>query len=245
MELYKQYIKSYWSIKEEKNTMKKYVLGFFILIGLLLFIPILNAADQNTEYIFNRVYDSTNEALKVTISGDANLSSVTADALYLNERTAPGTPPNGRGVFYVKSADSKPYYKTDGGIEYNMLSADETSNLRQSVINLIIGNGTDAITQQIMSADIAIPYSGTISKWEVKGNTIGALTMDVLKAVYGGAFTTIAGTEKPSLISQAWNTDTSLTTWTTAVNAGDWLKISLDSVTTLKQATISIYITKS
>jgi hypothetical protein len=44
----------------------------------------------------------------------------------MKEITAPATPDSGYGYLYVKSADSKLYFKNDGGTEYNLTSEEVT-----------------------------------------------------------------------------------------------------------------------
>jgi hypothetical protein len=55
---------------------------------------------------------------------------------------------------------------------------------------------------------------------------------------------TITGTEKPTLSSQQINSDLTLTSWTTGVNAGDVIAFNVDSVSTITRVNLSIYITK-
>jgi hypothetical protein len=94
---------------------------------------------------------------------------------------------------------------------------------------------------------ITIPYNGTITGWQVIGDITGNCVFDVWKSAAGVIPTvsnTIAGTEKPTLSSQQINSDLALTTWTTAVSAGDIVGIVLDSASTLNQAWLTVFITK-
>ena len=94
---------------------------------------------------------------------------------------------------------------------------------------------------------ITIPYNGTITGWQVIGDVTGNCVFDVWKSASGVIPTvanTIAGTEKPSLTAQQINSDLALTTWTTAVSAGDIVGIVLDSASVLSQAWLTVFITK-
>jgi len=94
---------------------------------------------------------------------------------------------------------------------------------------------------------ITIPYSGTITGWQVVGDVSGSCVLDVWKASAGVIPTianTITGTEKPTLTAQQINSDTNLTTWTTTVNSGDIIAIVLDSASTLSRAWLTVFITK-
>jgi len=89
--------------------------------------------------------------------------------------------------------------------------------------------------------------AGTIDQWSVVADAAGSAVVDVWKAA--GAIPTvadtIAGTEKPTLTAQQLNSDTSLTTWTTTVAAGDVFGFSIDSVTTCTRLTVEVRIQES
>lgn len=94
---------------------------------------------------------------------------------------------------------------------------------------------------------ITIPYNGTITGWQVIGDISGSCTFDVWKQSAGVIPTianSIVGTEKPSLLAQQINSDLSLTTWTTAVTAGDIVAIVLDNASTLSKAWLTVFVTK-
>jgi ribosomal protein L24E len=66
----------------------------------------------------------------VSMTGLLNMGSngiANAASLRLNEAAAPGTPPSGSGIFYVKT-DSKPYFKSDGGVEYDLTAGSGASD---------------------------------------------------------------------------------------------------------------------
>ena len=94
---------------------------------------------------------------------------------------------------------------------------------------------------------ITVPYNGTITGWQVIGDVSGNCVFDVWKTAAGIIPTvanTIAGTEKPTLTAQQINSDLSLSTWTTAVTAGDIIAINLNSASTLSRAWLTVFITK-
>lgn len=95
---------------------------------------------------------------------------------------------------------------------------------------------------------VTIPYSGTITGWQVVGDVSGSCVFDIWKESAGVIPTiadSITGSEKPTLTSQQINSDTNLTTWTTTtVNAGDIVAIVLDSASTLSRAWLTVFITK-
>lgn len=91
-----------------------------------------------------------------------------------------------------------------------------------------------------------LPFAMTLSAWTlISGDsTGGSIQLDVWKAAYPTIPTvanTITGAEKPLLAAQQQNQDSSLTTWTTNVSAGDVLGINVDSTgSTIKQVTLTL-----
>jgi len=56
---------------------------------------------------------------------------------------------------------------------------------------------------------------------------------------------TITGTEKPTLSSASKNQDLTLSTWTTSITAGDWLRFNVDSASTVTRIALSIMVDAS
>ena len=95
---------------------------------------------------------------------------------------------------------------------------------------------------------ITIPYSGTITGWQVIGDVVGNCVIDVWKTSAGvipTVLNTITGTEKPTLSSQQISSDLNLTTWTTSVSEGDIIGINLDSFSLLSKIWLTLFITKT
>ena len=80
-----------------------------------------------------------------------------------------------------------------------------------------------------------IASAGTITAWTVatRDGTNGTITLNVKKASYANVptFSAIDGTEQITLSTQSKNQDNALSSWTTAVAAGDHIEISVASVT--------------
>lgn len=129
-------------------------------------------------------------------------------------------------------------------------SSGATSNQNKRAISVVFDGGGSAITTG-SQVDVCVPYSGTITGWQIVNSGGGATTavLDVWKDTYANwpptVADTIAGTEKPTLtVFSAKAEDLTLTTWTTTVTAGDWLRINVDSGTSTK-VTLVIFITAS
>lgn len=123
-----------------------------------------------------------------------------------------------------------------------------TTNQNLRSISLTLDGGGSVITTGV-KADVRIPYSGTITGWELVANTSGSIVIDVWKDTYANfpptVADTIAGTEKPTLSSATKNQDLTLSTWTTTVTAGDYLRFNVDSASTVTRVHLSIQITAS
>ena len=96
---------------------------------------------------------------------------------------------------------------------------------------------------------IVVPYNGTITGWQIFSGTTGSCVIDVRKDTYGNfpptAADSIAGTEKPTLISQIKNEDLSLSSWTASVTSGDIVQFYLESASLLTKINCVIFIDKN
>jgi len=92
-----------------------------------------------------------------------------------------------------------------------------------------------------------MPYAGTITGWSIAANVSGSIRFDIWKA--NNALPTVANTivasAKPALTSVQYLSSTTLTGWTTTFIAGDVFAFFVETATTIKNATISIRVTKS
>lgn len=123
------------------------------------------------------------------------------------------------------------------------------------------GSGPSSVTQAIsvtfdgggaaISANslayIEVPYACTINSWTVIADQSGSIVVDVWKDTYANypptVADTIAGSEKPTISSSTKGQDTSLSTWTTSVSAGDILAFNVDSCSTITKATVVLKVT--
>lgn len=95
---------------------------------------------------------------------------------------------------------------------------------------------------------LQLPFSGTITEWsvfEVSDTPIaGSIVIDVWNDTTGNYPPTvadsIAGSEKPTLVSQTNANDINLSTWTTNITSGDVIGFNVDSVTDCKNVCLQI-----
>jgi hypothetical protein len=108
---------------------------------------------------------------------------------------------------------------------------------------IVIDGGGNPISTGI-AGDVIIPFAMTITSWTLAADQVGSIVIDVWKDTYANFPPTvgdsIAGSEKPTLSSVIKNQDLTLTTWTTAVAAGDIIRFNVDSASTVTRITLSI-----
>lgn len=113
-------------------------------------------------------------------------------------------------------------------------------------VGFTIDGGGSAITTGIKGF-VQCPYSGLITRWTLVADQVGSLVVDVWKDTYANAPPTVAdtitGSEKPTLSSAQKNEDTALSTWITAVTAGDVFGFKVDSASTVTRATLVLWVT--
>ena len=112
-----------------------------------------------------------------------------------------------------------------------------------------IGDGATAITTGA-KAWARVPYDMTITGWEITGDAIGSIVVDVWNDSYANfpptVADTIAGSEKPTLSGVIKATDVALGTWTTTVAEGSYVRFNVDSVDgALVQVNVSVFGTRN
>lgn len=158
----------------------------------------------------------------------------------LPEITTPSTPESGYARVYVGT--DKNLKKID---DAGQVSTFETlaSNVKRKSFGITIDGGGSVITTGVKGY-VTVPYTGTITQWTLLADQSGSIVIDVWKDTYANypptVADTIAGSEKPTLTAAIKNQDTTLSTWTTAVVAGDVIGFKVDSATTVTRVTLVI-----
>lgn len=99
-----------------------------------------------------------------------------------------------------------------------------------------LGDGLTVLTTAEPFVLVQIPFAATITGVHLNADAAGTLTLDIGRAAAGTptAFTSIVAAAPPTLAGPAQSSsDTTLTGWTTAVTAGDWLKIAVTGTPTV------------
>lgn len=150
-------------------------------------------------------------------------------------------------------------YEPVKGTDDNYVTDSEKANLHTHANLSALGNVSGVNTgDQIIKDALGITVDGagtvlttgakgfryieqdcTVTGWNVISDQTGSIIFDVKRAG-----TSITGTEKPTLATQTSNSDTTLTTWTTSLVAGDIIEFVVDSASTLTRATLTVLVTK-
>ena len=125
---------------------------------------------------------------------------------------------------------------------YNWIAAHTVA-----VIFIIDGGGSAITTGQ--KGHLEIPFAGTITGWTILADQSGSIVVDVWKDTNANfpptVAETITGSEKPTLATAQKNQDLTLTTWTTAIAAGDILAFNVDSASTVTRVLIALRVTRA
>jgi hypothetical protein len=108
-------------------------------------------------------------------------------------------------------------------------------------INYVVDASPNVIGTGV-KGQVTLDVTGTIESWTLVSDTPGNLVVDVKRTTYQNypSFSSITGTEKPTLSNQAKNKDDGLLTWNTILNAGDILRFEVESCDLIKQFMIAM-----
>lgn len=87
-----------------------------------------------------------------------------------------------------------------------------------------------------------VPVGCVITGWVLTADQSGSAVVDVLKSTYAAFPTTasIAGSDKPTLVTSQKNENLAVSQWTTTLLQGDQLQVNLNSVTTCQRLNLTI-----
>lgn len=103
------------------------------------------------------------------------------------------------------------------------------------------GDKQNPLISGVESGLFEIDFAVTLQQATIVGDVSGSAVVDILMAPSSGSpFTSICGSNKPTLSSQSIERDSVLSTWTVTIPAGSILVAILNSVTTCKKVTVSL-----
>ena len=117
-----------------------------------------------------------------------------------------------------------------------------------SSINFVIDGGGSTISTGTKGYVIA-DFTGTLQSVTLLGDASGSITVDIKKSTYSGFPTTTsmanAGT-KANLASAQKSQDTTLTSWTTAITAGDIIEFNVTVASvTVTRVTVDMKVSRT
>ncbi len=110
---------------------------------------------------------------------------------------------------------------------------------------VIDGGGAEITTGS--KGYIEVPFACTIAANRLMADQSGSIDVTIAKANYATMPTTasIVASAHPALSSALKSQDTTLTGWTTAIGAGDWLEFSVNSASVVTRVTVSLTVAKA
>jgi hypothetical protein len=115
-------------------------------------------------------------------------------------------------------------------------------------LGFIIDGGGSTITTG-NKRGIYIPFACTITSWNIGLDQSGSIVIDIWSRANASypptSGQTITASAKPTVTTATNASSSTLTSWTTAIPAGNWLFFNVDSVTSATWANITLTVTKT
>jgi hypothetical protein len=134
---------------------------------------------------------------------------------------------------------------------YQPLDSDLTAiaALTTSLVSGSLVFKIDTTTTGAKSLFFRVPYACTITAWELVGNVSGSVVLDIWKDTYANfppvVADSITASAKPTLSAAQKAQSSTLTGWTTALAAGDYIEVNVDSVTSITNGTLALTVTRT
>lgn len=120
--------------------------------------------------------------------------------------------------------------------------------LRPAAIIIVIDGGGAAITSGI-KCDVEIPFACALQEWTILADQAGSIQIDLWKTSFANAppnnGNSITASAKPAISAVLKGRSAILTGWTAALDAGDVLRINVDSSTTVQRVTLSLKVQRT
>jgi hypothetical protein len=168
------------------------------------------------------------------VTGDIGLPGSTSGTAHFAAQNTAGTgvyqAPSGSGTHILADIDST-----------QTLSNKTLSGFVRGLVFLLDGGGSALTTSKTVY--YTVPFACTISKWYATADT-GTITIDVWKIAAGTAIPTVSNTitasAVPAIASGTAANSSTLTSWTTAVAAGDILAANVKVVSGTTNASLTL-----
>lgn len=99
-----------------------------------------------------------------------------------------------------------------------------------------------------IQGDLFVPFACTINQVVLSADQTGSMVVDLWKAP-GGSYPPVVGNSitasaKPTLSSASLYNDVTLTGWTTSISNGDFIRVNINSVTTIQRFMLALIVTR-
>jgi hypothetical protein len=126
-------------------------------------------------------------------------------------------------------------------------SGADLTNVKRGAVAFTLDGGGSAITTGAKTW-VRVAYSGTITGHEFTCDQTGSIVLDLWNDSYANFPPTVADTitasAKPTLSAAQKAQDNTLTGWTTAISVGDYIRLNVDSASTVTHCVLSLQVTK-
>jgi hypothetical protein len=115
-------------------------------------------------------------------------------------------------------------------------------------VGVIVDGGGSAIGTGI-KGDIVIPFDCEVTEWTLLANQTGSIVVDIWRDTYANfppdVADSITASAKPTISAATKGQSSTLTGWTTALTAGDILRLNVDSASTIQRFTIFLTLART
>jgi hypothetical protein len=122
-------------------------------------------------------------------------------------------------------------------------------DLSTASIGYSFSGGGVALTTGLAGTGVRIPFACTIISVTLLADQTGSVVIDIWKDTYANYPPTVADTicaaAKPTISSAIKAEDTTLTSWTTAIAAGDVLFFNVNSCSAITNLSLTLKVTKT
>jgi hypothetical protein len=221
------------------------------------------AANTNTTQIASTAYVNTGLATKAPSSGiaqsavtnlvsnlsgkqasSANLSAVSGLSL-VSDRLPYA---NGTGTLALATFTAAGRALVDDANAAAQLTTLGLDNTQLATIAIVIDGGGSTITTGV-KAPITVDFNCTIISATLLADQTGSIVVNLWKDTYANYPPTVAdkitASTPPTISSGIKSQNSTLTTWTKTINAGDVLMPNVDSVTTIRKVTVLLKVRKT
>ena len=132
------------------------------------------------------------------------------------------------------------------GDQVYVVALSTTADLTRT-INFVVDAGSAPMSSGI-KGDMTLDVTGKIQSWTIIGDQDGQCQFDIKKVDYSNFpnFSSICGTERPQLgdinqgVMERINRNTTISTWNTALNAGDILQFEIVYAINIQRCVVSM-----